>query len=205
MPILFSAMPAKRHAPATARNRDPILSVLRQVLPERGRLLEIASGTGEHAAWFAPNFPGLTWQPSDLDDDNLDSIAAWVAEAGLANLLPPLRLDVTAAWPDGELDAIFNANMIHISPWDTAIGLMQGAGRHLAAGGVLVVYGPFRLGGAHVSDSNRDFDDWLRAQDPRWGVRDLEAVADLAAGNGLALDDVVEMPANNRTVVLRKE
>lgn len=205
MPILFPAMPAKRHAPATARNREPILSVLRRVLPERGRLLEIASGTGEHAAWFAPQFPGLTWQPSDLDGDNLDSITAWVAESGLANLPPPLRLDVTGPWPDGVLDAIFNANMIHISPWDTAVGLMAGAGRHLAAGGVLVVYGPFRVDGAHVSDSNQTFDDWLRAQDPDWGVRDLEAVVALAGDYGLLLMEVVEMPANNRILVLRKE
>lgn len=194
----------KRHAPATARNREPILAVLRRVLPERGTLLEIASGTGEHAAFFAPRFPRLIWQPSDVATDTLSSIAAWVAEADLPNLRPPLYLDVTAPWPVEALDAVFNANMIHISPWPTAVGLMRGTGERLRPGGVLVLYGPFRIGGAHVSDSNAAFDEALRAKDGRWGVRDLEDVVALAAEHGLAHDETVEMPANNRTVVFHK-
>lgn len=196
---------SKRHAPAASRNRDPILAVLRQWLPEAGLVLEIASGTGEHAAYFAPRFPGLVWQPSDVAPENLASVAAWVAESGADNLRPPLRLDVTAPWPVARVDAVFNANMIHISPWATAEGLMRGAGRHLAAGGVLLLYGPFRIGGAHVADSNAAFDQSLRAQDPRWGVRDLEDVVALAAANGLDHAATVEMPANNRTIVFRKQ
>lgn len=194
----------KCHAPATSRNREPILAVLRRILPDRGTLLEIASGTGEHAAFLAPHFPRLTWQPSDIAAENLASIAAWVADTAAANLLPPLRLDVAAPWPVDRLDAVFNANMIHISPWETATGLMRGAGAHLAMGGVLVLYGPFRIGGAHVSESNAAFDRSLRAQNARWGVRDLEDVVALAAANGLAHRETVDMPANNRTLVFCK-
>lgn len=197
-------MSDKRFAPSTQRNRDPILAVLRRILPKRGRLLEIASGTGEHAAFFAPFFPDLIWQPSEIASDHLASIAAWVEEAGVTNLRPPLQVDVAAPWPVKSLDAIFNANMIHISPWDTAIGLMAGAGKHLVPGGFLVLYGPFRIGGVHVSDGNANFDVSLRTQNERWGVRDLEDVIALAMANGLTHVETVEMPANNRTVVFQR-
>ncbi len=197
-------MPTKRFAPAAARNRDPILDVLRRVLPAEGLVLEVAAGTGEHGAHFAPRLPRLTWQPSEVHD--LDSIEAWVAETAAPNLLAPIRLDVTAwPWPVDRVDAVFCANMIHIAPWACAEGLVRGAGRVLRAGGVLALYGPFRIGGAHVSDSNAAFDADLRARDPRWGVRDLEQVAALAAANGLHHAETVEMPANNRTVVFVKE
>jgi cyclopropane fatty-acyl-phospholipid synthase-like methyltransferase len=195
---------SRRHAPATARNRDAILAVLKRVLPAQGKVLEIASGTGEHVVHFAAALPGLTFQPSDLDEAALGSIAAWIAEAGLNNVQPPLRLDATQdAWPD-TVDAIFSANMIHIAPWEAALGLFRGAGRALRSGGVLVIYGPFRMGGAHTAPSNQAFDEELRARDPRWGVRDLEALQAVAAEHGLALEERVPMPANNQTLIFRR-
>jgi cyclopropane fatty-acyl-phospholipid synthase-like methyltransferase len=195
---------SRRHAPATARNRDAILAVLKRVLPAQGKVLEIASGTGEHVVHFAAALPGLTFQPSDLDEAALGSIAAWIAEAGLNNVQPPLRLDATQdVWPD-TVDAIFSANMIHIAPWEAALGLFRGAGRALRSGGVLVIYGPFRMGGAHTAPSNQAFDEELRARDPRWGVRDLEALQAVAAEHGLALEERVPMPANNQTLIFRR-
>jgi cyclopropane fatty-acyl-phospholipid synthase-like methyltransferase len=195
---------SRRHAPATARNRDAILAVLKRVLPAQGKVLEIASGTGEHVVHFAAALPGLTFQPSDLDEAALGSIAAWIAEAGLNNVQPPLRLDATQdAWPD-TVDAIFSANMIHIAPWEAALGLFRGAGRALRSGGVLVIYGPFRMGGAHTAPSNQAFDEELRARDPRWGVRDLEMLQAVAAEHGLALEERVPMPANNQTLIFRR-
>jgi SAM-dependent methyltransferase len=195
----------KRHAPATTRNRVPILDVLKQVLPASGSLLEVASGTGEHAAFFAAALPGLTYQPSDVDPGALGSIAAHCEEARLPNLLPPVQLDARSdAWPVETVNAIFNANMIHIAPWAVAEGLMRGAGQHLAAGGVLVLYGPFRIDGAHTAASNVAFDAELRAGNPTWGVRDLEAVIELAAANGLRFEQRIAMPANNQTLVFRR-
>lgn len=195
---------ARRFAPAAARNREPILAALRGRLPAAGLLLEVASGTGEHAVHLAAAFPTLTIQPSDPDSDARASIAAWAAEAGLANLRPPLALDAAAAWPVAHADAVLCINMIHIAPWAAAEGLLHGAARILPPGAPLVLYGPFRQGGAHTAPSNAAFDDSLRAQDPRWGVRDLEAVAALAAGQGFGAPDVVPMPANNLTVVFRR-
>lgn len=195
----------KRHSPATLRNRDPILAVLRQALPPEGVVLEIAAGTGEHACWFAPRLPGLTWQPSDADPECLASIAAWVAEEDAPNLRAPLALDVRVRpWPLSGLAAIYCANMIHISPFEATHALMAGAGESLAAGGVLVLYGPFKLAGRHTAPSNQAFDADLRTRDPRWGVRDLEAVDALARAAGLIADSQVEMPANNLCVVWRK-
>lgn len=195
----------RRHAPAAERNRGPILDVLRRVLPARGTVLEIASGTGQHVAHFAAALPDLTWQPSDRDDADFASIVAWCVDAGARNTLPPLVLDVTREpWPVGQLDAIFNANMIHISPWQTCLGLMRGAGRHLSTDGVLVLYGPYKLGGTHTAPSNAAFDDDLRTRDPRWGVRDLDEVARVARDEGLVLDERVSMPANNLTVIFRR-
>jgi SAM-dependent methyltransferase len=195
----------KQEWPAPERNKQPILEVLRRVLPQRGLVLEIASGSGQHAAFFARELPGLSWQPSDLDDENLASIAAWVAESGCANLRAPLRLDVTQAdWSIAEVDAVFNANMIHIAPWECCEGLVRGVGRSLRDGGVFVLYGPFRLAGAHTSESNQRFDEGLRARDARWGVRDAETVIALAAEQGLVFVERVAMPANNQILVLRR-
>lgn len=194
----------KRHAVATQRNREPILAVLRRWLPATGLVLEVAAGTGEHAAWFAPRFPALDWQPTDADAGALASIAAWRAEVDAANLRVPLRLDVRAEWPVARADAIFCANMIHIAPWDCALALMAGAGRVLSPGGVLVLYGPFRVGGRATAPSNEAFDADLRARDPAWGVRDLEAVGAAAQAAGLDHLETVPMPANNLSVVWRR-
>lgn len=194
----------KQHAPAAERNRDPILAVLRRVLPARpgALVLEVASGSGQHAVHFAAALPHLRWQPSDQDPVARDSVAAWRAEAGLDNLLPPLSLDVRGPWPVQAADAIFCANMIHISPWACTLALLSGAAAVLPPGSPLVLYGPYRRGGAHTAPSNAAFDASLRSRDPSWGVRDLEAV--VAQARGFALDEVVEMPANNLTVVLRR-
>lgn len=195
----------RRHAPATQRNRDPILSVLRRVLPAHGTVLEVAAGTGEHALWFAASLPRLAWQPSDADPDAVASIAAWREAEGSPNLLPPLLLDVTSvSWPVETVDAVFSANMIHISPWSAGLGLLAGVGRHLAHGGVLVLYGPYRIGGKHTAPSNDAFDHSLKARNPAWGVRDLEAVVEAATREGLNLEETVPMPANNQTLVLRR-
>jgi SAM-dependent methyltransferase len=194
---------AKQHAPATQRNREPILAVLDRVLPEQGVVLEIASGSGEHAAYFAPRLPGVIWQPSDVDAAALDSIVAWTED--VTNVRPPVLLDVrTTTWPVAAADAIFCANMIHIAPWDATLGLFRGAGRILPAGGVLVLYGPFMIDHRHTAPSNQAFDDSLRARNPAWGVRDLGDVADIAHSHGLQLLERVEMPANNQTVVFER-
>jgi hypothetical protein len=196
---------ARRFAPATARNREPILAVLRRVLPASGTVLEIASGTGEHAAHFAPYFPALTWQPSDADADNLASIAAWAAASGAANIRPPILLDVTAPdWGVEGVAAILAVNMIHIAPWAAAEALMAGAGRRLPPGAPLYLYGPYKRGGQHTAPSNEAFDADLRRRDPAWGVRDLDDVVRLAAKNGLDLAEVVAMPANNLSVIFRR-
>ncbi|MBX3271491.1 MAG: DUF938 domain-containing protein [Sandaracinaceae bacterium] len=196
---------ARLHSAACERNRDPILAVLREVLPQAGLVLEIAAGTGMHAAYFAPRFPTLTWLPTDAEDEALASIAAWREDARAENLSPPARLDVTAsAWPVERADAIFNANMIHISPFECTEGLLSGAARVLADGAPLVMYGPYKIGGAHTAPSNEAFDQSLRARDPRWGVRDLDAVIALADAAGLAYERRVTMPANNLCVVYRR-
>jgi hypothetical protein len=202
MPTSFDP---RRLAPAVARNREPILAGLRGVLPQQGTVLEISSGTGEHAVSFAAAFPALVWQPTDLDPGALASIAAHRADAGLANLLPPLPLDTTAPqWPVAQADAIICINMIHIAPWAACAGLLAGAGRLLPAGGVLYLYGPFKVAGRHTADSNRAFDEDLRARDPAWGVRDLDAVRALAADHGLALVETIAMPANNLSLMFRR-
>jgi SAM-dependent methyltransferase len=193
-------------SPSVARNRDPILAVLRRVLPARGTVLEIASGTGEHAVHFAAGLPHLTWQPSDRDPAALSSIAAHRGAAGLPNLEPPLELDAAMpSWPVARADAVVSINMIHIAPWRAAEGLMAGAGRLLSPGGILYLYGPFKEGGRHTAPSNATFDESLRARDPEWGVRDLDDVADLARRHGLGFVERVAMPANNLSVVFRRE
>ena len=190
---------------APQRNQDPILTVLKRVLPETGTALEVASGSGQHAAYFAGALPGWRWQPSDIDPRNLASIEAYVAEAGLPNLPRPITLDVTtSSWLSTPVDLVFCANMIHIAPWECTGGLVVGAGRHLVPGGRLVTYGPYRIGGRHTAPSNAAFHESLRGRDARWGVRDLEAVVALAEDVGLRLVERIEMPANNQTVVFTK-
>jgi len=199
------AFPAAQLSPAVARNRDPILSVLRRHLPAQGTVLEIAAGTGEHAAYFAPHFPHLTWQPTDVDADALASIEAHRAAAKAPNLRAPIALDVMApAWPIERADAVLSINMIHISPWTAAQGLMTGAAKLLAAGGVLYLYGPFKENGVHTAPSNDAFDASLRARDPRWGVRDVGDVRDLAKSHGFDFVERVAMPANNLSLVFRR-
>ena len=192
-------------APPAERNQGPILEVLRRVLPAKGLVLEIASGTGQHVAHFAAALPKLDWQPSDPDPELRASIAAWIAHAGLANLRPPLALDVGApAWPLARAEAVLCINMIHIAPWAAAEALVAGAARLLGRGGVLYLYGPYRMGGRHTAESNAAFDADLRARNPEWGVRDLEAVAALAERSGFGAAETVAMPANNFSVVFRK-
>lgn len=195
----------KQHAPATERNREAILAVLREALPERGLVLEVASGTGEHAAFFAAAFSKLLWQPSDPEPAALRSIEAWRAEAGLFNLLAPVALDARARdWPIAAADAILCINMVHISPWSATEGLMRGAGRVLPEGGPLILYGPYRRAGVPTAPSNEAFDESLKARNPDWGLRELEAVEDVAAVHRLELERVTEMPANNLTLVFRR-
>jgi len=201
----------KRHAPATARNREPILDVLRRVLPEGARVLEIASGSGEHALHFAAALPSVTWQPTDRDAAARASIDAYRVEAPVANLLPALEVDAAAdVWPAVEtggarpFDAIVCINMIHVAPWEACAGLFGGAARLLPASGLLYLYGPYQRDGAHTAESNALFDARLRAEDPRWGVRDRGAVIALAATRGLAHEETLAMPANNLSVLFRK-
>lgn len=195
----------RRSAPHVARNAGPIAEVLRDVLPGCGLVLEVASGTGEHSLHFAREFPNLRWQPSDPEPAALRSIEAWRREAGLTNVLPAVALDARAAeWPVEAADAILCINMIHISPWAATEGLMRGAGRILAPGAPLYLYGPFRRAGVETAPSNAAFDASLRVRDPEWGLRDLEDVIAEAEGQGFRLETVVPMPANNVSAVLRK-
>jgi SAM-dependent methyltransferase len=198
---------ARRDAPHVLRNREPILAVLTEWLPERGVVLEIGSGTGQHVTWFAEHLPGLVWQPSDPDPEMRASIAAWGADSGPANLRPPLAITTTDAdWGVDEPDlvAVLSMNMIHIAPWAAGEGLIAGAGRLLSAGGLFYLYGPFKRGGAHTAPSNAEFDAMLHGRDPAWGIRDLEEVTAIAEAHGLALETVVDMPANNLSVIFRR-
>ena len=193
------------NAAATQRNREPILSVLRGILPATGLVLEIASGTGQHVAYFAPFFPGLRWQPSDPSALHRDSIGVWAAAAGADNIAPAVALDVEQQpWPVTHADAILNINMIHIAPWSATGALFQGAARSLSPSGVLFLYGPFKRFGSHTAESNQRFDERLRGEDPAFGVRDLEAVEAVASAAGFGAPDVIAMPANNLALVFRK-
>jgi hypothetical protein len=195
----------KRVAPAAERNRLAIAEVLQEVLPPSGLILEIASGSGQHATFFAQTFPALTWQPSDVDPDARASIAAYRSEGGLPNLQAPLRLDASEAdWPIARADAVVCINMIHISPWAACLGLLRGAARVLPPAGPLVLYGPFSIDGDFIADSNIAFDQRLRAENPLWGVRELRDVQRAAADEGLRLDRCVPRPANNHVVVFRR-
>lgn len=201
-----SPPPGARVAPSTARNREPILDVLRTALPAQGLVLEIAAGAGEHALYFAAALPGLQWRPTDPSPEALSSIAAWRDQAGLANLLAPLRLDAADPdhWPVDRADAMVNINMIHISPWAATEGLMAGAGRLLPTRGVLVTYGPYLEDGVESAPSNLAFDESLRSRDPAWGLRRLDAVRALASAHGLGLVSRTSMPADNLALVFRK-
>jgi SAM-dependent methyltransferase len=194
----------KRFAPATERNRGPIRDVLARVLPASGTVLEIASGSGEHAVAFAQAFPALTWQPSDADPAALASIAAWREEAALPNLAAPIELEVSGAWPDLAPAAIVCINMVHIAPWEAAFALFAHAGRELAPGALLYLYGPYRFSGAFTSESNAEFDRSLRARDPRWGVRDIDELVAAARCAELELVETVAMPANNHSLIFRR-
>ncbi|AMJ60447.1 DUF938 domain-containing protein [Bosea sp. PAMC 26642] len=192
-------------APAATRNRDAILPILRAVLPATGLVLEVASGSGEHIVHLAQALPALTFQPSDPSPEALASIAAWTAHAGLANIRSPLQLDATTAiWPLAAADAVICINMIHIAPWSATQGLLRGAGTLLADGAPLYLYGPFRRPGQEMEASNAAFDESLKARNPDWGLRDLDAVAGAAAEAGFGVPEITEMPANNLSVVFRK-
>ncbi|MCB9765179.1 MAG: DUF938 domain-containing protein [Alphaproteobacteria bacterium] len=193
-----------QRTPAADRNKVPLLEVLRRVLPAEGLVLEVASGTGQHARYFADALPGLTWQPSDVNDLALDTIRAW-SDGGPDNLLPPIRLDVREpAWGLERADVILSVNLIHIAPWSATEGLVQGAARLLPMGGLLVTYGPYKVGGQHTAPGNERFDRSLRARNPGWGVRDIEDIQRLAAAQGLALVRREPMPVNNFTLVFRR-
>ncbi len=197
-------------APAALRNRQPILEVLERHGPTRGTLLEIASGTGQHAVWFGLHLPNLSVQPSDPDPRHRSSIDAWRQESGCENVRAPLAIDVLSAdWERNPalprpIAAVVCINMIHIAPWEAALGLLRGAGALLPPTAPLILYGPYRRDGQHTAASNAQFDRQLRAHDPRFGVRNLERVAEAAASEGFSLEEVVSMPANNLSLILRK-
>lgn len=196
----------KRHAPATARNSQPLAEVLARELPASGTVLEIASGSGEHAVFMARRFPALDWQPSDRDAEALASVDAWAAEARLANLRPAIALDAAAPdWPIVSADALLCVNMVHISPWDAAAGLFAGAGRILASGAPLVLYGPFVEPDVETAASNHAFDQSLRQRDPAWGLRSTADLDRLAAGHGMTRTARCAMPANNLVLVYRRD
>ncbi|NBQ74038.1 MAG: DUF938 domain-containing protein [Acetobacteraceae bacterium] len=196
---------ARRYAPSVARNKDAIAGVLARYLPSSGLVLEIASGSGEHAVHFASSFPALVFQPTDPSEEALASIAAWRQETALPNMRAPLALDVTAApWPINHADAVTCINMIHIAPWEATLGLMAGAARIIPPGGLLFLYGPYKRAGQHTAPSNAEFDASLRERDARWGVRDLETVAAEATAMGFAAPLVEAMPANNLSLIFRR-
>jgi SAM-dependent methyltransferase len=219
---------ARRSAPAALRNREPIASVLAEWLPTTGLVLEVASGTGEHAVHFARAFPQLEWQPSDADEQALATIAAWRSEAGLPNLRAPVSLDAASArWPvdhadallsitmdsdscnhpepaeKGDFDVVLNLNMVHISPWSAALGLLDGAARVLKPGGLLILYGPWLLAGVETAPSNLAFDQQLRERDPKWGLRRVEDFDAAASNRGFRLEQARAMPANNLMLLFR--
>ncbi len=196
----------RRSAPAAARNRGPIAQVLRQWLPKHGLVLEIASGTGEHCVYFADQFPNLQWQPSDVHPDSLASIAAWRQASQLPNLRPPVVLDASSSdWPVDRADAVLSINMVHISPWSSALGLIEGAARLLSPGAPLILYGPWLKDDVPTAPRFLAFDRDLKSRDPRWGLRRVEDFAAAAADRGLELQETRSMPANNLMLLFRPE
>ena len=203
-PFVFEAgAEVKRHAPATERNRDVIAQTLARVLPAEGLVLEVASGTGEHAVHFAKMFPALTWQPSDPDPIALASINAWRADSNVPNMRPAMLLDATADWPIAQADAVVCINMTHISPWAATVGLLRNAARLLPQSAVLFIYGPYNQRDVPLADSNAAFDASLRQQNALWGLRYVEDIAAEAHVSGLHLDSVIDMPANNLSLIFR--
>lgn len=197
------ALGTRRSAPAALRNREPIAQVLGEWLPRSGLVLEIASGSGEHAVHFAERFPTLEWQPSDIHPDALGSIAAWRDEAGLPNIRAPLAIDAGSSdWPIDRADAVLSINMVHISPWASALGLLDGSARLLAPGAPLILYGPWLMLGVPTAPSNLEFDADLKRRDPEWGLRTVEQFTEAAAERGLRLEDTRAMPANNLMLLL---
>ncbi len=200
---------ARLFSPSAGRNRDVIAATFAGVLAKGAHVLEIGAGTGEHAVAVVSARPDLRWRPTDPDPQSRASIAAWAAHAGLDQIAAPVALDARdAPWPvehDGPFDALVSINMIHIAPWSAALGVLAGAERLVTPGGQLVFYGPFAHGGVHTAPSNAEFDASLKARDPSWGVRDLDAIVAAAAPHGLALDRTIPMPANNQVVVFRRE
>jgi SAM-dependent methyltransferase len=197
-------LPAKPYSEACERNRAPILEVLRDVLADCGSVLEIGSGTGQHAAYFGAHLPHVAWQTSELIDNHA-GIMAWLADAGLANVSPPIVLDVNGTdWPQRKYDAVFTSNTLHIIAWDAVEQMFAGIARMLPERGILAVYGPFKYGGAHAAASNAQFDTWLRGRNPESGIRAFENIDALARSYGFALERDVAMPANNRTLVWRR-
>lgn len=195
---------ARRSAPAASRNRDPIAEVLAEWLPLSGTVLEVASGTGEHAIWFAERFPSLDWQPSDTHPDALSSIAAWRSSSALSNVREPIAIDASSAgWPTGSANAVLNINMAHISPWDASLGLISGAAKILPEGGALILYGPWLKDGIETAASNLAFDADLRSRDTQWGLRRVEDFAAAAADKGFEFSDWRQMPANNLMLLFR--
>lgn len=196
----------KRHAPATLRNRQAIADVLADILPPSGLVLEIASGSGEHICHFAVTFPNLRWLPSDPDQAAISSISAWVDDAGLSNLAPPMQIDAAMpeAWPIGEADAILCINMVHISPWSATLGLLEGAARLLAEGAPLYLYGPYLQRGVETAPSNVAFDVSLRSRDSAWGLRWLHDLQDAAERESFVLERAIDMPANNLSLIFRR-
>ena len=195
----------QRSAPAALRNREPIADVLEDWLPRSGLVLEIASGTGEHVVHFAGRFPGLEWQPSDVHPDALASIAAWRSEAALPNVLPPVVIDASSAgWPVDRADAVLSINMVHISPWSSALGLLDGARRLLPPGGPLIMYGPWLKDDIETAPSNLDFDANLRGRNPEWGLRRVEEFSEEAGARQLRLEATHVMPANNLMLLFRR-
>jgi hypothetical protein len=195
----------KRFAPAADRNKGPILEVLREVLPPDGMVLEIASGSGQHAAFLASALPQYEWQPTEADSQTFESIIEYVRDADLSNLRPPLLLDTRSeVWPIEHASAVLCINMIHIAPWSACVGLLRGSAHILPSGGPLILYGPFCIHGDYTAPSNVEFDRALHAQNDEWGVRELDDVAGAAREFGLKLDRIVPRPANNHVIVLRK-
>ena len=195
---------AKRSAPAALRNREPIGEVLADWLPKHGTVLEVASGTGEHAVWFAGRFPDLTWQPSETHASALASIKAWGEESDYPNLLPPIVLDAASPdWPIDRADAVLNINMVHISPWEASLGLIAGAARRLSAGGPLILYGPWLKDDIETAPSNQAFDESLKARDAYWGLRRVQDFAAAAADKGFEFVEWRQMPANNLMLLFR--
>lgn len=193
------------HAEATTRNREAILGVLAQILEPKGLVLEVGSGTGEHAIHFAPHLAPRVWQPSDPNPEMRASIGAWAKSIDCPTLRPPINLDVCQdPWPIAAADAVVAINILHIAPWTACEGLMRGAGRILPRGGVLYLYGAYRVGGQHTAPSNAAFDTSLRARNPAWGVRNLEDVAGVAESQGLVLAETLPMPNNNLSVIFHR-